>query len=182
MTMRLSEQPLFNEEIIQARVHELAREISQDYAGKPLVLASVLKGAAVFASDLLRSLIIPAELEFLRAKSYEGTESKGDILLHHIPGDELKNKDVLLVEDILDTGKTIAAVLEKLRAHKPASLAVCVLLDKPHQRETDVIARYVGFTLDPRTKADDLFVVGYGLDYNESYRGLRAIHTLHEMP
>jgi len=178
--MRLSEQPLFSEETIQARVRELAAEISLDYAGKPLVLVSVLKGAAVFASDLLRSLVIPAELEFLRAKSYAGTQSAGTILLHHVPGEELKNKDVLLIEDILDTGETIAAVLEKLRAHKPVSLAVCVLLDKPHRRAADISARYTGFRLNPRTSSDELFVVGYGLDYDEAYRGLRAIYTLHE--
>lgn len=180
MMKRLSNTPLFTEDEIQARVRELAREISRDYAGQRLVFVSVLKGATVFASDLLRALTIPAELEFLRAKSYAETHSTGDVVIHHHPGDVLEGKHVLLIEDILDTGQTIAAVLRTLEAHRPASLEVCVLLDKPHRRKVEIVPRYVAFRLDPAVEAGKLFVVGYGLDYNENHRGLRAIHTLVE--
>lgn len=177
---RLSERPLFAEAEIRARTIALAREISRDYAGKDLVLVSVLKGATVFASDLLRALTIPATLEFLRAKSYSGTQSTDEVRIHQMPEEDLAGRHVLLVEDILDTGQTIAAVIARLRELGPATIEVCVLLNKPHQRKVEVSARYVAFELDPATHADELFVVGYGLDYNESYRGLKEIFTLHE--
>jgi len=170
--MRMSDQPLLSSEQIHARTLEIARDISERYAGCEPVLVAVLKGAAVFASDLMRRLTIPACLDFIRARSYAGTESRGRVDITFMPEKRLAGEHVIVVEDILDTGRTTAAVLECLGRENPASLALCTLLDKPARRIVPVAADFTGFQID------NLFVVGYGLDYDDRYRNLPDIRVL----
>lgn len=170
--MPLSKEPLISADAIRARVRELADRINADYADKELVVVVVLKGGLLFAADLLRSLRVPLALEYIRAKSYDGDRSVGTVELKVLPEQPLAGKHVLFVEDILDTGRTTAAILEFARNANAASVALCVLLDKPSHRVTPIHTDYAGFTID------DHFVVGYGLDYDERYRELPSIHTL----
>jgi len=170
--MRPSEEPLLTEGQIALRVSELAAAIARDYQGRDLVLIILLNGAFVFAADLVRRLRVPASLAFIRAKSYAGTESNGPVCFSLMPELPLADKDVLVVDDILDTGRTTAAVLERLASLGPASVSLCTLLDKPSRRIVPVSGAYVGFTIE------DHFVVGYGLDYEERFRELPAVHCL----
>lgn len=170
--MRLSEQPLISAEAILARVRELGAQITADYAGRELMVIVVLKGGLLFAADLLRAIRVPLSLEYIRAKSYDGDHSKGNVELRVLPEQPLHGKHVLFVEDILDTGRTTAAIMDTAKDSGAASIRLCVLLDKPSHRTTPVQADYVGFTID------DHFVVGYGLDYNEHHRELPAIHVM----
>ncbi len=170
--MRLIEPPLIGAAAIAARIDALAREINRDYAGVRVVVLAVLKGALPFAADLLRRLDGDAVLDFIRARSYDGCGSAGVVRLTFTPETDLTQQHVLLVEDILDTGKTAACLVEWVREQAPASLRVCALLDKPTRRQAAATADYVGFTIE------DHFVVGYGLDYNECYRQLPAVYLL----
>jgi hypoxanthine phosphoribosyltransferase len=172
--MRHSSEPLISEQALQKRIAELAAEISRDYAGRELVLAVVLKGAVMFAADLSRELTIPASLEFVRARSYQGTRSNRSVRVTVFPEESLAGKHVLIVEDILDTGYTTHFLLDRFRDAKPDSLELCTLLDKPSRRNIPVDAKYIGFTID------DQFVVGYGLDYEEKFRELPAVYVLEE--
>lgn len=160
---------------ISRRVQQLGHEISEVYAGTdaPLVIVAILKGATVFAADLLRSLSIPAELEFVRAASYgAGTRSSGRVKIAHMVEGSLEGRHVLLVEDIVDSGRTIDTILKRFRRMKPASLRVAALLDRPARREIDVRIDFVGFVIPDR------FVIGYGLDYAGLYRELPGIYSL----
>ena len=160
---------------ISRRVEQLGREISEVYAGSdtPLVLVAILKGATVFAADLLRSLSIPAELEFVRAASYgAGTKTSGRVKIAHMVEGSLEGRHVLLVEDIVDSGRTIDTILKRFRRMRPASLRVAALLDRPARREIDVQIDFVGFVIPDR------FVIGYGLDYAGLYRELPGIYSL----
>jgi hypoxanthine phosphoribosyltransferase len=168
--MRLIEPPLITAEQIQRRVIELADDIAREYGDQSLLLLVVLKGSLFFASDLARALQRPLTLDYIRAKSYAGTERTGSTHLLHLPETDLAGQHVLIVEDILDTGHTASAVRDYVSAQSPASIRLCTLLDKPSRRLAEIEAEYVGFTID------DHFVVGYGLDYNEAWRHLRAIH------
>jgi hypoxanthine phosphoribosyltransferase len=170
--MRLSSEPLIDAPAIDARVAELARAIAQDYVGRVPILLCVLKGALHFTSDLARNMTSPVGIEFIRASSYAGTESTGSVKIAADSLGHLSGRDVILVEDILDTGRTCATLLEHVRSLEPASLRLCTLLDKPSRRVLPVMADYVGFSID------DHFVVGYGLDHDEQYRELPAIHVL----
>ena len=166
---------MISAERISNRVHQLGREISEVYAGAetPLVLVAILKGATVFAADLLRSLSIPAELEFVRAASYgAGTKSTGRVKIAHMVEGPLEGRHVLLVEDIVDSGRTIDTILKRFRRMKPASLRVAALLDRPALRELDVYIDFTGFVIPDR------FVIGYGLDYAGLYRELPGIYSL----
>ncbi len=166
---------LISERRIAQRVHALGREISATYADidEPLVIIVVLKGAAVFASDLLRSLQIPAELEFVRASSYGGgVTSSGHVKFAHMVEGPLTGRHVLLVEDIVDSGRTINTIVRKLKRSKPASLRLAALLDRPARRVEEVAIHFTGFVIP------DLFVIGYGLDYAGLYRELPAIYSL----
>jgi hypoxanthine phosphoribosyltransferase len=174
--MRLSDLPLLSAAEIRARVAELAEAISNDYADCDVTLVAVLKGAAVFAADLMRELKIEACLEFIRARSYAGTDSRGSVDITFRPEADLAGRHVIVIEDILDTGRTTSAVMECLRGAGPAGLKLCTLLDKPSRRVIDVRADYVGFTIDNH------FVVGYGLDYDDKYRNLPAVYTLEDIP
>jgi hypoxanthine phosphoribosyltransferase len=167
--------PMISARRIARRVRELGHEISGVYddLDQPLVIVVVLKGAAVFAADLLRSLSIPAELEFVRASSYgTGTASSGKVRLAHMVEGPLTGRDILLVEDIVDSGRTISVIVEELRRHHPASLRLAALLDRPARREIEVPIHFTGFRIPDR------FVIGYGLDYAGLYRELPGIYSL----
>lgn len=172
--MRLSETPLLSPETLQARIADLGAEITEAYGDTPLVLVCVLKGSYLFAADLARHLKAPVEIEFMRARSYEGTESSGRVELTLLPDGPLKDRHVLVVEDILDTGRSATVILDALREQAPASLKLCALLDKPSRRVVPVEGDWVGFTID------DHFVVGYGLDFDERYRELPAVYVMVE--
>ena len=159
---------------LQARILELGRQISQDYAGRHVVLISILRGSVIFLSDLMRALTLECSVDFISLSSYSGRQSTGQVqLLLDLRG-SAEGKDLLVVEDIIDTGLTLRYLLDTLRPRKPRSLESCVLLDKPSCRKTDVKAKYVGFSIP------DEFVVGFGLDYNEKYRNLPYVGILKE--
>jgi hypoxanthine phosphoribosyltransferase len=157
---------------IAGRVRELAREIERDFAGRDLVVVSLLSGTVMFLADLIRYLSLPLRLDFIGVSSYrEGTESRELIYTKELRL-EVRGRDVLVVDDILDTGKTLKHVLTKLRQLKPRRIKVCVLLEKEARRVEKVRADYVGFRIP------DLFVVGYGLDFAERYRNLPFVGVL----
>lgn len=167
------ERPLIAEGAIQRRVRELAEEITLDFGGRQRALSVivVLKGACFFAIDLLRHIDLPTRLDFLQASSYSGMGSTGEVRLHsdiHMP---IGGTDVLLVEDIVDTGLTASWLRRHLASHNPASVSLVTLLDKPAARTYEVEIEYIGFTIP------EAFVLGYGLDYNEQYRNLPAIYV-----
>jgi hypoxanthine phosphoribosyltransferase len=164
---------LFSRETLAARVRELGEQISRDYAGKEILLVGVLKGAFVFLADLMRTLEVPAQVEFVRLGSYgTGTTSAGQVRLTLDLEVPIAGQHVLIVEDILDTGLTLSVLLQQLLARQPASLKLCVLLDKRIGRTHEIAPDYVGF------EVPDGFVVGYGIDYAERYRHLAAIYAL----
>jgi hypoxanthine phosphoribosyltransferase len=164
---------LLSAQQISARVTELAEGISRDYAGRQLALVCVLRGAAIFLADLVRALQVPATVDFLAVSSYgRSTVSSGFVRITKDLEDSIQGKDVLVVEDILDSGRTLQFILETLKLRGPRSLRVCVLLDKPSRRAVELKAHYVGFTIP------DLFVVGYGLDWAGRYRNLPYVGIL----
>ncbi len=159
---------------IARRVRELAREIERDFQGRDFVVVSLLNGTVMFLADLIRHLNLPLRLDFMGVSSYrEGTSSRELFYTKELRLD-VRGRDVLLVDDILDTGKTLSSVLAKLRELKPREIKTCVLLDKPSRRVENVRADYAGFEIP------DLFVIGYGLDYAERYRNLPFVGVLHE--
>jgi hypoxanthine phosphoribosyltransferase len=173
--MKMSPRAMISSERIARRVADMGREISVVYADidTPLVLVVILKGATVFAADLLRSLSIPAELEFVRASSYGGgTASSGKVKFAHLVEGPLRGRDILLVEDIVDSGRTISVIVQELQRHHPASVRLAALLDRPARREMEVAIHFTGFRIPDR------FVIGYGLDYAGLYRELPDIYSL----
>src|ERR1700756_1478831 len=152
---------------LERRVRELAADVSRDYAGKDLVLLCVLKGAVFFLADLMRHLEIPCEVDFMAVSSYgSATKSSGVVRILKDLDAVIEDRDVLIVEDIVDSGLTLQYLLRNLAGRNPRSLEVCALLIKPERREVELQAKYVGFEIP------DQFVVGYGLDYGERYRNL----------
>lgn len=167
--------PMISARRIARRVRQMGQDISSVYADldQPLVMVVILKGAAVFAADLLRSLSIPAELEFVRASSYGGgTSSSGRVKFAHLVEGPLTGRDILLVEDIVDSGRTISTIVKELQRNHPASLRLAALLDRPARREVEVPIDFTGFRIPDR------FVIGYGLDYAGLYRELPDIYSL----
>lgn len=163
-------QVLLTQAQIQTRVQELGAQLAADYADKKPLFVCLLKGSSIFFADLVRAVPIPLELDFMRASSYgDGTVTSGQVQFEVPLSQSLTGRHVVLVEDILDTGTTLHAVLPAMEAQKPASLAVCTLLDKPERRLFDVPLAYRGFSIP------DAFVVGYGLDYAGLYRNLPYI-------
>ena len=174
MTQEFIDHILVDEEAVQRRLEELGQTISADYAGKDLVLVCVLKGGVTFLTDLMRKITIPHEIDFLAISSYGvgQRDSTGAVrLVMDLKGD-ITGRDVLIVEDIVDTGHTMDYLLRLFWARNPASLRVCTLLSKPSRREIDVSLDYIGFDIP------DKFVLGYGLDYDEKYRNLPYVAVL----
>lgn len=165
---------LLSEAEIRERVAELGRQVSQDYAGRQLTLVSVLKGSLPFMADLMREISIPVRIDLMEVSSYGGssTESSGLVRILKDLSASIDGADVLIVEDIIDTGLTLNYLIRYLRGKNPATLRICTLLDKPARRLVDIPVDYVGFTIP------DQFVVGYGLDYGELYRNLRFVGIL----
>ena len=160
---------------LERRVAELGAEISRDYEGRDLVLVGVLKGAVVFIADLMRHLEVACEIDFMAVSSYGSqTDSSGVVRILKDLDTSIGGREVLIVEDIIDSGLTLQYLLRNLRAREPRSLEVCSLLTKPERRRVDLPIRYVGFEIPNR------FVVGYGLDYGQHYRNLRHIAVLEQ--
>lgn len=165
---------LISEEQIQKRIKELAKQISQDYQGKTPLLVCILRGASLFFSDLIKNLEIDCNLDFMCLSSYQGTNSSGKVRLLLDIRDDIKDKDIIVVEDIVDTGITGVYLRDLLGARKPASLEFCTLLDKPQNRKVEITPKYLGFSIKNE------FVIGYGLDYNELYRNLPYVGVFDE--
>jgi hypoxanthine phosphoribosyltransferase len=164
---------LVTAEDLQRRVAELGEEISRDYAGRSLLLVGVLKGAVFFLSDLMRFIDIPVEVDFMAVASYgSATDSSGVVRILKDLDAAIEDRDVLIVEDIVDSGLTLQYLLRNLGSRNPRTLEVCALLTKPERRKVDLPTRYVGFEIPDR------FVVGYGLDYAERYRNLPFVAAL----
>jgi hypoxanthine phosphoribosyltransferase len=165
---------LLSEEAIAARVAELGRRISEDYAGRRLALVSVLKGSLPFMADLMRQISLPLRIDLMEVSSYGGTatESSGLVRIIKDLSKSIDGEDVLLVEDIIDTGLTLNYLVRYLRGKNTSSLKICTLLDKPARRLVEIPVDYRGFEIP------DQFVVGYGLDYGELYRNLRFVGVL----
>jgi len=166
------EKILYSRDEIDVRVKEMGKELSQQYKGRDLVIVSLLKGSFVFTADLSRELSIPVEIEFMTTASYGNEEvSSGNVkILQDVRG-SLKGKDVLIVDDIIDTGHTLKKVIEHLEEKEPNSIKVCVMLDKPSRRQVDLEPDYVGYEIP------DVFIVGYGLNYGDYFRNIPYIFT-----
>ncbi len=163
---------LFSREEIAKRVRELGIEISTDYKGKDLVVISLLRGSFIFTSDLVRELPIPVEVDFMTTSSYEHSEeSSGHVDIVNDIRTDIKGKDVLIVDDIMDSGFTLEKVVKHLQGKSPRSIKISVMLDKPSRRKVDLSPDYVGFTIP------DVFIVGYGLNYGDFYRNIPYIFT-----
>jgi len=165
---------LVSKQEIEAKVAELGKRISGDYAGEELLIIGLLRGAIVFVSDLMRALSIPVRLDFIGISSYGSATRSGAVRLVMDLETDIAGRHVLVVEDIVDTGKTLSYLVENLKARQPASLRVCALLDKPERRQVPIEVDYVGFEIA------DKFVVGYGLDFAEGYRNLPFVGVLKE--
>lgn len=165
---------LISRDELQTRIAELGAQLSREYAGKDLLLVCILKGGVLFLTDLIRAMNIPHAIDFMAISSYGGTrlESSGVVRILMDLNSNIENRNVLIVEDIVDTGRTLAYIMENLRTRNPASLKVCTLLNKPSRREVAVKLDYVGFDVPNE------FVVGYGLDFNEIYRNLPFVGVL----
>ena len=164
---------LIDQDTLRTRVEELGAEISVDYEGRDLLLVGVLKGAIFFISDLMRELTVPCEIDFMAISSYgAATDSSGVVRILKDLDANIAGRDVLVVEDIIDSGLTLSYLMRSLKARKPASLEICALLTKPGRREIDVPVRYVGFEIPNK------FVIGYGLDFAERYRNLPYVGVL----
>ncbi len=167
------ERELFTKEELAGIVSRMGREISWDYRGKNLLLVSVLKGSVVFMADLMRAITVPAGIEFIVASSYgSGVKPSGLVKIVLDLNIPLEDYDLLVVEDILDSGKTLHYLMEVLKARNPKSIRICTLFDKPDRREAEVYPDYVG------ARIPDAFIVGYGLDYGEKYRNLPYVGVL----
>ncbi len=166
------EKILYSRDEIDVRVKEMGKELSQQYKGRDLVIVSLLRGSFVFTADLSRELSIPVEIEFMTTASYGNEEvSSGNVkILQDVRG-SLKGKDVLIVDDIIDTGHTLKKVIEHLEEKEPNSIKVCVMLDKPSRRQVDLEPDYVGYEIP------DVFIVGYGLNYGDYFRNIPYIFT-----
>jgi hypoxanthine phosphoribosyltransferase len=164
---------LFTREQLTQRIREMAQEITRDYAGKAPIVAGVLRGSFIFMADLVRNIDLPLVLDFISASSYgAGTVSSGLVDIRLDLTEDIKGRDLILVEDILDTGNTLSKLVAELQKREPASIRLCVMLDKPDRRTRPIQADYVGFTIP------DAFVVGCGLDYDQRYRQLPYIGVL----
>ncbi|ARJ51053.1 hypoxanthine phosphoribosyltransferase [Staphylococcus lutrae] len=164
---------LLTEDDIQEICHKLGQQITEDYRGKTLFCVGILKGSVLFMTDLIKRIDLPLAIDFMDVSSYHGgTESTGEVQILKDLSASIENKDVLIIEDILETGTTLKSITELLQSRRVRSLEIVTLLDKPNRRKADIEAKYVG------KKIPDEFVIGYGLDYQEKYRNLPYIGTL----
>ena len=164
---------LYSEEELKAKCAEMGAQITRDYAGKNLLLVTVLKGAVVYFTDLMRAIDLPCTIDFMIVSSYgSGVKTSGVVKIVKDLDTDLSGKDLLIVEDILDTGLTLSYLKSMLQARNPASIRIATLLDKPDRRKADIHADYIGY------EVPDEFVVGYGLDYDEKYRNLPYVGVL----
>lgn len=165
---------LITEEEIRQKIEELGKILSEEYAGKDPVIVGVLKGVVVFYADMVRKITVPCQMDFMWISSYVGTNSTGSMVVRRDVSVDIKDRHVLILEDIYDTGNSLSFTYQHLMEKQPASLKICTLLDKPERRNPNVhlIPDYVGFTIP------NAFVVGYGLDYNEHYRNLPYVGIL----
>ncbi len=171
--IKLSSEPLFSAAEIATRIEDLAAQIDKDYHGREILMIAVLKGSFLFVADLIRAVKTPTVIDFVRLASYgSATQSSGIIEVRKDLEMSIKDKDVLVVEDIVDSGLTLESLRTMLLNRQPASLRICTLIDKQSQRVTDVPVDYIGFSMD------DGFIVGYGLDLDERYRDLPDIRIV----
>lgn len=172
---QISKQILFSRDEIQKRVREIASQISKDYAGRELVVIGILKGAFIFMADLVRELSVPCKVDFVRVASYgAGSESSGKVVMTKDIETSIKGRDILIVEDIVDSGLTLQYLVNWLKERSPHSLKICVFLDKRKRRKVSFEADYAGFTID------DGFVVGYGLDFDEQFRFFPDVYIIEQ--
>lgn len=168
-------QILITEEQLAQKVAELGKKITEDYVGKDLLLVCVLKGGVVFASDLMKKIDLPLEIDFMAISSYgNDTKSSGTVRILKDLNVGIEGKDVVIVEDIVDSGLTLSYLMDNLKSRYPKSVQICTILDKPSRRVIDIKIKYLGFSIP------DEFVVGYGLDYAEKYRNLPYVAVLDE--
>lgn len=164
---------LFSEEVLTAKIKELANRISEDYKGKDLVVVGILKGSVIFAAELIKNITIPCEIDFMAVSSYgNSTETSGVVRILKDLDHHIEHKHVLIVEDIVDTGVTLNYLLKYLKARKAAGIEIVSLLNKPARRKVELDVKYIGF------EVPDAFIVGYGIDYAEKYRNLPCIGIL----
>ncbi len=166
---------LFSEEQLKEKIQEIGATITQDYAGKDLLLVSILKGSVMVMADLMRAVDLPLQIDFMNVSSYgAGTATKGSVKILKDLDVDIKGKDVVIVEDILDSGVTLHNLINLLEQREPASIEICTLFSKPSRRQVEVNAKYIGFDIP------DAFIVGYGLDFSEKYRNLPYVGVLKE--
>ena len=163
---------LINKSRLENRIEEMAKQIEKDYEGKDIVFIGILKGSVMFMTELAKNIKNNVEMDFMDVSSYEGTESSGDVRINSDIRNSIKGKDVIIVEDIIDTGRTLTYLIEYLKQKNPNSLKIATMLSKPSRRIMELNVDYIGFSIN------DEFVVGYGLDYNEKYRNLPYIGYL----
>ena len=167
---------MLSEEEIKAKVAELGKKIEEDFEGQDLLVVGILKGASVFVSDLIRNINLDVNIDFMSVSSYgNSTESSGSVKILKDLDVDIKGKNVLIVEDIIDSGLTLSNLTRELSARDPKSLKICTLLDKPQRRKVDIPVDYVGFVIE------DKFIVGYGIDYAEKYRNLPYIGIVEDV-
>lgn len=167
---------MFTEEQIREKVAELGKQIENDYKGEELLVVGILKGANVFTCDLIRQIDLDVKIDFMSVSSYgSGTESSGTVRILKDLDTDIKGRNVLIVEDIIDSGRTLSNLVKELQIREPKSLKLCTLLDKPSRRVVDVDVEYVGFEIE------DKFIVGYGIDYAEKYRNLPYIGIVEDV-
>lgn len=172
MIKNKKEKTLFSREEIKTKVEEMGAKINEDYKDKDLVVVSLLRGSFIFAADIIRELTIPVEIDFLTTSSYgHGEVTTGSVNIVHDVRTEIEGKDVLIVDDIIDSGNTLSSVIESLKKKNPKSIKTCLMLDKPSRREVELKPDYCGFTIP------DVFIVGYGLNYGKHYRNIPYIFT-----
>lgn len=167
---------MFTEEQIREKVAELGKQIENDYKGEELLVVGILKGANVFTCDLIRQIDLDVKIDFMSVSSYgAGTESSGTVRILKDLDTDIKGRNVLIVEDIIDSGRTLSNLVKELKIREPKSLKLCTLLDKPSRRVVDVDVEYIGFEIE------DKFIVGYGIDYAEKYRNLPYIGIVEDV-
>ena len=167
---------MFTEEQIREKVIELGKQIENDYKGEEILVVGILKGANVFTCDLIRQIDLDVKIDFMSVSSYgSGTESSGTVRILKDLDTDIKGRNVLIVEDIIDSGRTLSNLVKELQIREPKSLKLCTLLDKPSRRVVDVDVEYVGFEIE------DKFIVGYGIDYAEKYRNLPYVGIVEDV-